>query len=202
MRSGALNVVAIDPETESAPSVVIESAPASTSPRPLGGVAPPDQVIEARLALTVLTLKSVKVSVPEGTVSTCVLPVVLMASMTVEKPASGASTGVTIVTTGGCLSSGTSITPGLTAVICVSGDSFRSARHWRRTKLIGWSCTGISNRRRARSARRRALLAQRKRRKRALLGLLQFRHPRSRIRETGHGPCRVDDDCFSRGHQP
>ena len=29
-----------------------------------------------------------------------------------------------------------------------------------------------------------------------MLGLLQFRHPRSRIRETGHGPCRVDDDCF------
>ena len=50
----------------------------------------------------------------------------------------------------------------------------------------------------ARSARRRALLAQRQRRKRGLLGLLQFRHPRSRIRETGHGPCRVDDDCFPR----
>ena len=75
MRSGALNVVAIEPKPESAPSVVIESAPASTSPRPLGSVAPPDQVIEARLALTVLTFKSVKVSVPEGTVSTCVLPV-------------------------------------------------------------------------------------------------------------------------------
>ena len=50
----------------------------------------------------------------------------------------------------------------------------------------------------ARSARRRALLAQRQRRKRGLLGLLQFRHPRSRIRETGHGPCRVDYDCLSR----
>ena len=48
----------------------------------------------------------------------------------------------------------------------------------------------------ARSARRRALLAQRERRKRGLLGLLQFRHPRSRIRKTGHGPRRVDDDCF------
>ena len=31
-----------------------------------------------------------------------------------------------------------------------------------------------------------------------MLGLLQFRHPRSRIRKTGHGPSRVDDDCFPR----
>ena len=92
---------------------MIESAPASTSASPLGGVAPPDQVIEAMVALTVLTLKSVKVSVPEGTVSTCVLPVVLMASMTVEKPAADPSTGVT---TSGGLSSGTSMNPELTAV--------------------------------------------------------------------------------------
>ncbi len=32
-----------------------ESAPASTSASPLGGVAPPDQVIEAMLALTVVS---------------------------------------------------------------------------------------------------------------------------------------------------
>ena len=86
--SAALNVVAIDPEPLSAPSVVIESAPASTSANPLGGVAPPDQVIEAMVALTVVTVKSVKVSVPEEAVSTCVLPVMLKASVTMEKTGS------------------------------------------------------------------------------------------------------------------
>src|SRR6478735_6590765 len=91
--SAAPNVVAIDPEPLSSPSVVIESAPASTPANPLGGVAPPDQVIEAMVALTVVTLKSVKVSVPEEAVSTCVLPVMLKASVTMEKPAADPSTG-------------------------------------------------------------------------------------------------------------
>src|SRR5262245_25398591 len=52
----------------------------------------------------------------------------------------------------------------------------------------------------ARSARRRAFLSQSQRQgeKRALLGLLQLRHSRRRIWEAGHGPCRVDDDCFPR----
>ena len=96
LRSAALNVVAIEPKTGLALSVVIESAPASTSASPLGGVAPPDQVMDAMVALTVVTLKSVKVSVPEETVSTCVLPVVLTASVAMEKPAADPSTGVTI----------------------------------------------------------------------------------------------------------
>src|SRR5262245_66398921 len=89
VRSGAPNVVAIDPDPVSAPSIVIESASASTSPSPLGGVTPPDQVIEVTLALAAVTLKSVKVSVPEGEVSTCVLPVGLMDAVTVWGPAAG-----------------------------------------------------------------------------------------------------------------
>src|SRR6476660_7045411 len=112
-RSAALNVVAIDPETGLALSVVIESAPASTSASPLGGVAPPDQVMEAMVALTVVTLKSVKVSVPEETVSKCVLPVVLTVSVTMEKPANP-SAGSGGLGSGG-LSSG--MNPALAAVI-------------------------------------------------------------------------------------
>ena len=46
------------------------------------------------VALTVVSLKSVKVSVPEATVSRCVLPVVLTVSVTMEKPANpSAGTG-------------------------------------------------------------------------------------------------------------
>jgi hypothetical protein len=94
VRSGAPKVVAIDPENALAPpSTVIESAPASTPLSSPGGVAPPDQVIEARLALAVATAKLVKVNVPAGVVSKCVLPVVLMTSMTGCEPAPGVSTG-------------------------------------------------------------------------------------------------------------
>src|SRR3981189_1885075 len=115
LRSAALNVVAIDPENGLALSVVIESAPASTSASPLGGVAPPDQVMEAMVALTVVTWKSVRVSVPEETVSKCVLPVVLTVSVTMEKPADP-STGVT--NGGGGLSCwGAGKNPALAAVI-------------------------------------------------------------------------------------
>src|SRR5262249_61359785 len=67
--SGALNVVAIDPLVLIVLSVLTEvvSADASTATfSSLGSVAPPDQVIEARLALTVLTFKWVKVSTPAG----------------------------------------------------------------------------------------------------------------------------------------
>src|SRR4051812_48714811 len=113
LRSAALNVVAIDPETGLALSVVLESAPASTPGRPLGGVAPPDQGMEAKDGVSVGTAKSVKVSVPEETVSKCVLPVVLTVSVTMEKPADP-STGVT---TSGGLDSVTAMNPELAAVI-------------------------------------------------------------------------------------
>src|SRR6266516_2487662 len=114
--SAALNVVTIDPEEAVLLSVLTEvvSADASTVLSPLGSVAPPDQVIEARLALTELTLKSVKVSVPEGTVSSLVLPVVLRNSMIAGAPeTSTASTGLGGITggTGGGLNAGMSMTP-------------------------------------------------------------------------------------------
>src|SRR5258708_33008165 len=66
--SGALNVVAIDPVVPVLSLLTeVVSADASTAKfDPLGSVAPPDQVIEARLALTVLTLKWVKVNSPAG----------------------------------------------------------------------------------------------------------------------------------------
>src|SRR5258708_6076334 len=69
--SGALNVVAIDPVVPVLSLLTeVVSADASTAKfDPLGSVAPPDQVIEARLALTVLTLKWVKVNSPAGAVS-------------------------------------------------------------------------------------------------------------------------------------
>src|SRR5262245_66411580 len=75
--SGALNVVAIDPLVLIVLSMLTEvvSADASTPTfSSLGSVAPPDQVIEARLALTVLKLTWVKVSTPAEVVSKLVLP--------------------------------------------------------------------------------------------------------------------------------
>src|SRR5262252_9529194 len=96
--SGALNVVAIDPLVLIVLSVLTEvvSADASTATfSSLGSVAPPDQVIEARLALTVLTFKWVKVSTPAGVVSRLVLPVMLGVSMIACAPATSAgSTGL------------------------------------------------------------------------------------------------------------
>src|SRR5262245_17420762 len=52
----------------------------------------------------------------------------------------------------------------------------------------------------ARAARRRALLSQSQRQggQRVLLVTLQLRHSRRRIWDAGHGPLRVDDDCFPR----
>src|SRR6266446_6929360 len=112
--SGALNVVAIDPLVLIVLSVLTEvvSPDASTALSPLGSVAPPDQVIEARLALTVLTLKWVKVNTPPGAVSKLVLPVVLRTSMIACAPeTSAASTGV--ISTGSGLNVGTSMAPGV-----------------------------------------------------------------------------------------
>ncbi len=111
--SGALNVVAIDPVVPVL-SVLTEvvSADASTAKfDPLGSVAPPDQVIEARVALTVLTFKWVKVSTPVGAVSKLVLPVVLRISMTCAPETSAASTG--LISTGSGLNVGTSMAPGV-----------------------------------------------------------------------------------------
>src|SRR5215831_11703328 len=112
--SGALNVVAIDPLVPVL-SVLTEvvSADASTAKfGPLGSVAPPDQVIEARLALTVLTLKWVKVSSPANAVSKVALPVVLKISVAACAPeTSAASTG--LISTGSGLNVGTSMAPGL-----------------------------------------------------------------------------------------
>src|ERR1700730_18210337 len=88
LRSGALNVVTIDPEEPVVLSLLTEvvSADASTALNPLGSVAPPDQVIEARLALTVLTLKWVEVRSPADAMSRLVLPVVLRTSMIARVP--------------------------------------------------------------------------------------------------------------------
>src|SRR5215469_1893027 len=121
--SGALNVVAIDPLLPVVLSVLTEvlSADASTALSPPGSVAPPDQVIEARLALTVLTLKWVKVSSPAGAVSKLVLPVVLRISVAACAPeASAASTG--LISTGSGLNVGTSMAPGLVAVVMVTAN--------------------------------------------------------------------------------
>jgi hypothetical protein len=67
LSSAALNVAVIDPALKLVVFASIESAPASTAASPPGGV-PPDQVIEARLALTVPNFrsKSVKLRVAGG----------------------------------------------------------------------------------------------------------------------------------------
>src|SRR5258708_20594178 len=68
--SAALNVAVIDPAWKSVVSAVTESAPANTAASPLGAAAPLDQVIEARLALTVPKFRSkwVKLRGAEGAV--------------------------------------------------------------------------------------------------------------------------------------
>src|SRR5436309_2818302 len=129
--SAALNVVVIDPE-KSVLSLLAEvaSADASTVLSPLGSVPPPDQVIEARLALTELSFKSVKLRVAEGVVSNRVFPVVWGISMIARGPASAESTG------GGGLSWATSMNPELFGVILTAtwpGAASVPAR----VKLIG-----------------------------------------------------------------
>ena len=111
-------MVAIDPETGLVLSVVVASAPASTSASPLGGVAPPDQVMEAMVALTVVTSKAVKVSVPEETVSKCVLPVVLTVSVAVETSSSPQHRReICAAAAAGSSYSGAGMNPALAAVI-------------------------------------------------------------------------------------
>jgi hypothetical protein len=52
--SAVLNLTVTPPDPEPVLSVVVvESAPSSTAANPLGSVAPPDQVAEATLVLTV-----------------------------------------------------------------------------------------------------------------------------------------------------
>src|SRR6516225_10737086 len=99
--SAALKVRTIEPESEPAPMIVLETAPASASATPLG-VGPPDEVIEDTLVLTALTSKSVNVSTPEGVVSRVPLPVV-WAIITWPPETSAASTGLGVgfVTGGG-----------------------------------------------------------------------------------------------------
>src|SRR6266536_3349306 len=100
--SAALKMRAIEPESEPAPLIVVESAPASTAASSLGGVAPPDQVIKDTLVLTALTLKSVNVSTPEDAVSRLPLPVVWGISVIPCPPdTSAASTGLAGITGGG-----------------------------------------------------------------------------------------------------
>src|SRR5215831_6357939 len=121
--SGALNVVAIDPLVLIVLSMLTEvvSADASTATfSTLGSVAPPDQVIEARLALTVLKLKWVKVSTPAGVVSKLVLPI----SMIACAETSAASTG--LISTGSGLNAGTSMGPGLVEVVMVTANGAES----------------------------------------------------------------------------
>src|SRR5262249_7252479 len=106
--SGALNVVAIVPLVLIVLSMLTEvvSADASTATfSPLGSVAPPDQVIDSRLALAVLKLKWVKVSSPAGVASNVVLPVVWRSSTIACAPeTSAASTG--LISTGSGLTVG------------------------------------------------------------------------------------------------
>src|SRR5919201_4852386 len=90
--SGAPKVAVIDPEVP-ALSAATGSAPASTAVKPLGSVAPPDQVIDARLALNALSFKSVKVRVAVGAMSSVMLPMVLRTSMIGCSPASAVSAG-------------------------------------------------------------------------------------------------------------
>src|SRR5215813_9089359 len=122
--SGALNVGAIDPLVLIVLSMLTEvvSADASTAKfGPLGSVAPPDQMIESRLALTVLKLKWVKLSSPAGVMSNALLPVAWSSSMTACAPeTSAASTG--LISTGSGLTVGTSMGPGLVRVVLVTAN--------------------------------------------------------------------------------
>src|SRR5262249_36996928 len=117
--SGALNVAAIVPLVRIGLSMLREvvSADARTAKfGALGSVAPPDQVIEARLALAVLKLKWVKVNSPAGVASNVVLPVVLRISVIACAPeTSAASTG--LISTGSGLDVGAAMNPELVAVV-------------------------------------------------------------------------------------
>src|SRR5215472_16792294 len=123
--SGALNLAAIVPLVLIVLLMLTEvvSADASTAPSPLGsGATPdPDQVIDSRLSLAVLKLKWVKVNAPAGVESNVALPVVWRSSMIACTPETSAeSTG--LISTGSGLNVGTSMAPGLVAVVMVTGN--------------------------------------------------------------------------------
>src|SRR5215472_860663 len=121
--SGALNLVAIVPLIVLSMLTEVVSADASTALSPLGsGATPdPDQVIDSRLALAVLKLKWVKVNSPAGVTSNAPLPVVWRSSMIACAPeTSAASTG--LISTGSGLNRGTSMAPGLVAVVVVTAN--------------------------------------------------------------------------------
>src|SRR5262249_23423395 len=149
--SGALNVVAIDPLVLIVLSMLTEvvSADASTPTfSSLGSVAPPDQVIEARLALTVLKLTWVKVSTPAGRgcqlgrAGACGGPRfagVLGMAMMGWVPGSAGSAG--LISTGSGLNAGTSMAPGLVEVVMVTANGAESLL-CRLLNLIGWNPCG------------------------------------------------------------
>ena len=110
--SAALNVTPIEPEPEPVLSVaVVESAPASAAANPLGSVAPPDQVAEVTLVLTVwwsVRSTSVKANVP----------VVLKPSVTACGPeASAARTGVSLVPVMVIVTGRVKLTPSLSVTV-------------------------------------------------------------------------------------
>src|SRR5256885_903257 len=108
----------MEPEPESVLSVVVvESALASTAASPLGSVAPPDQVIDARLALRALSFKSLKVRVTAGATSNVALPVVLRTSVIGCSPSSAVSTGGGVGGVGGGWSWTTSTNPDVVGAI-------------------------------------------------------------------------------------
>src|SRR5262245_65593937 len=90
--SAAPNVAVIAPE-EPPLSTLVVSADASTALSSPGSALPLDQVIEARLTLSELNFKSVKVRMAEGAVSSPVLPVVWGISRRGCSTGSGTSTG-------------------------------------------------------------------------------------------------------------
>src|SRR5262249_13783186 len=118
----------------------VVSADASTPTfSSLGSVAPPDQVIEARLALTVLKLTWVKVSTPAGGGAEVVVAVGLGISVVACAPTSAASAG--LISTGSGLNAGTSMAPGLVEVVTVTANGAESLL-CRLLNLIGWNPCG------------------------------------------------------------
>src|SRR5262249_26894706 len=122
--SGALNVAAIVPLVLIVLSMLTEvvSADASTATfSTLGSVAPPDQVIEARLVLAVLKLKWGKVNSPARALANVALAgAVRIPGIACAPETSAASTG--LISTGSGLNVGTSMAPGLVAVVMVTAN--------------------------------------------------------------------------------
>ena len=135
LSSAALNVAATDPEKPMLSALAeVVSADASTVLSPLGSVSPPDQVIEARLALTALSFKSVKLRVATGATLIAALPVVLRNSMTGRDPASAASTGGGALSWMGSKMVGPEVVGVRIGTGCDAASLFAGG-----LKLIGWT---------------------------------------------------------------